>query len=76
MNIKSFLEEIFNDEEIQNYKPRYSRFWRVLRSFIICCVISTFLMIAYIEIGHNKGWKRADVWYTCIHTHHHFPWQK
>ena len=76
MNIKSFLTEIFNDEEIQNYKPRYKRFWRVIRNFIICCVISNILMIAYIEIGHNKGWKRADVWYTCIHTHHHFLWQK
>lgn len=76
MNIKSFLTEIFNDEEIQNYKPRYPRFWRVIRNFIICCVISNILTIAYIEIGHNKGWKRADVWYTCIHTHHHFSWQK
>lgn len=33
------------------------------------------LMAAYIEIGYDKGWKRADVCYTCLHTHKHFPWQ-
>ena len=75
MDIKSALKEIFNDEEALNYKTTHSRFWHMVRNFLICCAICDLLMIAYIEIGHDKGWKRADVWYTCIHTYHHFPWQ-
>jgi len=40
---------------------------------VIFISVATFF---YIEVGHNSGWKRAAEWYTCIHTHHHFPWQK
>lgn len=43
---------------------------------LMCCAITDILMFGYIEFGHDRGWKRADVWYTCIHTHNHFPWQK
>ena len=70
MDIKSALKEIFNDEEALNYKTTHSRFWHMVRNFLICCAICDLLMIAYIEIGHDKGWKRANVWYTCLHTHH------
>ena len=75
MNIKSFLEQVFTDEDLQNYKPNHPRFWHYLKVYIICCAITTFLTIGYVEIGHDKGWNRADTWYTCLHTHHHFPWQ-
>jgi len=47
----------------------------LLVKYLIAQVLVAVMMFAYIELGHDKGWMRADVWYTCIHTHHHFPWQ-
>ena len=70
MNIKESLSEIFKDEETLNYTPKKMKFWHMVRNFLICCAICDLLMIAYIGFGHDKGWKRADVWYTCLHTHH------
>ena len=61
-------------EETQKQYARYSIHF--VKQFIIVEVITVLLTVAYIEIGHDKGWKRASTWYTCIHTHHHFPWQK
>lgn len=75
MNNKQFLTELFTDEEFSNHGLRHPRFWHYVKQFIIVEAITVLLMSAYIEIGHDRGWKRADVWYTCIHTHHHFPWQ-
>lgn len=75
MNIKQALVEVFNDKELLDYKPKHPRFWHFVKHFIIAEILVTILTIAYIEIGHDKGWKRADKWYTCIHTHQHFPWQ-
>lgn len=76
MNFKESMQKLFEDEELTNYKPKRPRFWQIVRNFIICCAITDMLMIGYIEFGHDRGWKRADAWYTCIHTHNHFPWQK
>ena len=39
MDIKSALKEIFNDEEALNYKTTHSRFWHIVRNFLICCAI-------------------------------------
>lgn len=51
----------------------------MLKSVILHYLIAQLLVIAatfaYVEIGHDKGWPRAEVWHTCLHTHHHFPWQ-
>jgi len=75
MNVKQIFMEIFNDKELLDFKPKHPRFWRFVNHFIIAQVFVVLIMFAYIELGHDKGWMRADVWYTCIHTHHHFPWQ-
>jgi len=75
MNIKETIMEIFNDEEAFNYKPKHPRLWRFIKQLIIVQTLVVAMTVAYIEFGHDRGWKRADVWYTCIHTHHHFPWQ-
>ena len=75
MNNKQFLTELFTDEELKNHGLRHPRFWHFVKQFVIVEIITVLLMAAYIEIGHDKGWKRADVWYTCLHTHKHFPWQ-
>lgn len=75
MKIKEYLVEAFDGENINNHGLRHPRFWHYVKIFTIVEIITVLLMSAYIEIGHDKGWKRADVWYTCTHTHHHFPWQ-
>ena len=48
---------------------------KVLVHYLIVQVLVIVVTVAYVEIGHDKGWKRADTWYTCLHTHHHFLWQ-
>lgn len=75
MKIKEYLVEAFEGEDICNYELRHPRFWHYVKQFIIVEIITVLIMTAYIEIGHNKGWNRAAVWYTCLHTHKHFPWQ-
>lgn len=74
MKIKEYLIEVFDGEDICNYELRHPRFWHYVKQFIIVEIITVLIMTAYIEIGHDKGWKRAEVWYTCLHTHIHFPW--
>lgn len=55
--------------------PILSKLKTLIVHYLIIQLLVIAATIAYIEIGHDKGWKRADVWYTCLHTHHHFPWQ-
>ena len=74
MKLNEYIREFFIDEEFPDYTPKHPKFWRMMRNFIICCAITNILMFGYIEFGHDRGWKRADVWYTCIHAHNHFPW--
>lgn len=74
--IKQALVEIFNDKELLNYEPKHPCLWRFIKHFIIAQALVVAMTYAYIEIGHDRGWIRADVWYTCLHTHNHFPWQK
>lgn len=76
MRIKEYLIELFEYENKSDPELRHPRFWHFVKQFIIVEVITVLLTVAYIEIGHDKGWKRASTWCTCIHTHHHFPWQK
>lgn len=71
MTIRQALVELFNYEEILNYKPKHHRFWR----FVNHIIIAQTLAVIYIDVGHDKGWKRADVWYNCLHTHNPFLWQ-
>lgn len=75
MKIKEYLIEAFGGEDIRNHELRHPRFWHYVKQFVIVETITVILTMAYIEVGHDKGWKRADVWYTCLHTHKHFPWQ-
>lgn len=75
MKIKEYLIEAFDGDDIRNHELRYPRFWHYVKLFVIVEAITVLLIAAYIEIGHEKGWKRADVWYTCLHTHKHFLWQ-
>lgn len=75
MNVKQFLIELFTDENLQNYKPRHPRVLHFMKHFVIVELLTVAMMAAYIEIGHDRGWNRAEVWYTCLHTHKHFPWQ-
>lgn len=75
MKIKEYLIETFNGEDVRGYNLHHPLFWQFVMKFIIIQALTVALMTAYIEIGHDKGWKRADVWYTCLHTHQHFPWQ-
>lgn len=75
MKIKEYLIEAFDGEDIRNHELHHPCFWHYVKQFVIVEATTVLLMVAYIEIGHDKGWKRADVWYTCIHTHKHFPWQ-
>lgn len=75
MNVKQTFMDIFNEKDPQDYKPKHPRFWRFVNHLIIAQVLVAVMMFAYVELGHDRGWMRADVWYTCIHTHHHFPWQ-
>lgn len=72
---KQYLTDIFDNAEDLDYKLKYKRQWIFLVRFAIIELLVVLLMAAYIEIGHDKGWKRADVWYTCLHTHKHYPWQ-
>lgn len=72
---KQYLTDIFDNAEDLDYKLKHKRQWIFLVRFAIIELLVVLLMAAYIEIGHDKGWKRADVWYTCLHTHKHFPWQ-
>lgn len=57
------------------FEGRWPKLKRLLWKYLLIQLIVIVLTIAYVEIGHDKGWKRADAWYTCLHTHHHFPWQ-
>lgn len=75
MKIKEYLIETLDGEDIRNCELRHPRFWHYVKQFIIMEIIIVLFMAAFIEIGHDKGWKRAEVWYTCVHTHQHFPWQ-
>ena len=75
MTIKETLIDLFEGEEVKNSELKHKKFWRFMIRFVIIQALCVILMMAYIEIGHDKGWKRADVWYTCLHTHNHFPWQ-
>ena len=55
---------------------RYSgRFKVLVFHYMIVQLLVIAAAIVYVEIGHDKAWPRADRWYTCLHTHHHFPWQ-
>lgn len=75
MKIKEYLIGTFVGNAIRNHGSRHPHFLHYVRRFIIMEAIIVLLMAAYVEIGHDKGWKRADVWYTCLRTHKHFPWQ-
>lgn len=75
MKIQDYLIEAFEGENISNQELRHPRFWHYVKQLIIAEAITVLLMAAYIEIGHERGWKRADTWHTCLHTHKHFPWQ-
>ena len=74
MKLKEYFIELFEYDNKSNQELRHSRFWHFVKQFIIVELVTIMLMAAYIKIGHDKGWKRASTWYTCIHTHHHFPW--
>ena len=54
---------------------RLPRLKSVILHYLIALLFTTAVTLTYIEIGHDKGWPRAEVWYTCLYTHHHFPWQ-
>lgn len=75
MTLKLTLIDLFEGEENKNYELKHKKFWRFMIHLLIVQALCVVMMAAYIEIGHDKGWKRADVWYTCLHTHYHFPWQ-
>lgn len=75
MKIKEYLIEAFDGEDIRNHELCYPRFWHYVKLSVIVEAITVLLMAAYIEIGHDRGWNRAEVWYTCLHTHKHYPWQ-
>ena len=76
MKLKEYFIELFEYDNKSNQELRHPRFWHFVKQFIIVELVTMMLMAAYIKIGHDQGWKRASAWYTCIHTHHHFPWQK
>ena len=75
MTLKQALVEIFKDEELKNNITKHPRILHYLNMYFVCLAVTTFMTIGYVEIGHDKAWPRADRWYTCLHTHHHFPWQ-
>ena len=72
MNIKSSLGRGLHDEDLQNDKPRHSRCRHYLKVYVICCAVSAFLAVGYAEMGHDKGWNRAESWYARLHTHPFF----
>lgn len=76
MNISKTIQELIV-EEVQDDKKisNGAYLWHLPRLFACSFAISVVVMLGYVEIGHDKGWKRADIWHTCLHTHHHFPWQ-
>jgi len=75
MNLKAFFVELFDDEELKDYKPKHPRFWHILKVFICSCIATTIMMLVYIEIGHDKGWPRAEQWYTRLYANYNAPWQ-
>ena len=40
--------------------------------YLWCLLFSFCFSMAYIYIGNEKGWPRAERWYECLTTHHHF----
>lgn len=71
-NFRTNLKELLKEKTPVTDNPKPSK----LLHLIIGSILSFVMTMGYIEIGHTYGWERASRWYTCIHTHHHFPWQK
>ena len=76
MILKQIFIELFEGKDANIQELKHKKFWHFMARFAIAQALCIIMMMAYIEIGHDKGWKRADVWYTCLHSHNHFPWQK
>lgn len=70
--IRKFLVELVTEEE-QNPAPL--RFGKKIRSFFIrlmaYVVIMTFVMLLYINVGHERGWPRAERWYHALYDVKH-----
>lgn len=76
MSTKQFLTAFIDSSNGRSKSQQNHRsFQYYMGRFLMNLVIVTALILCYVEIGHNKDWYRAEKWYTCLHTHHHFFWQ-
>lgn len=72
MKIKEILQEFLHEEEPQD--PKLSKILCFMKMYIICWLLSVLIIFSYAEIGHAKGWQRAEKWHTYLHTYKFIPW--
>ncbi len=66
MKIKDLMREIVSEEKVSCLSVR-QRIWRFVKLYFCFLILTALFQLAYIEIGHDKGWPHAERWYTCIH---------
>jgi len=67
MVTKEFFAELFSGLE-QPHKDWKERAKHLCWLWLLTLVVNTIILIGYIEVGHDKGWPRAERWYERIHS--------
>ncbi len=66
MKLKELMREVVSEEKEKRLSVR-QRILHFVKLYVCCLILTSLFLLAYIEIGHNRGWSQAERWYTYIH---------
>ncbi len=64
--MKELMREIFSEEK-DSCLSVSQRIWHFTKLYVCFLILTALFLLAYTEIGHDKGWPHAERWYNCIH---------